>query len=57
MESIKNGAYDDLADVSVEDLLLHLSIAEGTAERGVNGDMIERAVYPAYLANEILRGD
>lgn len=57
MESIKNGAYDDLADVSVEDLLLHLSIAEGTAERGVNGDMIERAVYPAYLANEILRGE
>lgn len=55
MESIKNEAYDELAAVQSDDLLLHLSIAEGTEETGVNGDMIERAVYPAYLAQEILQ--
>lgn len=54
MESIKNEAYDKLEDVTSDDLLLHLSIFEGTEENGVNGDMIERAVYPAYLVNEIL---
>ena len=54
MDSIKNPAYEPIGDVEAEVLLEYLHNDEDTEESGVNDDMIERAVYPAYLAKEIL---
>ena len=54
MESIKNTAYEPLYDVQADNLLEYMLAAVDSEALGVNDDMIERAVYPAYLAKEIL---
>lgn len=54
MDSIKNEAYEPLDDVQAEYLIEYMHNAADTQETGVNDDMIERAVYPAYLVQEIL---
>lgn len=54
MDSIKNPSYEPLRDVQAEELLEYMHNYGENEDAGVNDDMIERAVYPAYLAKEIL---